>query len=95
MAKENRVSMDVYQDLGFSKEESEQIRLRSSMMNAILRELDRRQLTQRDAAALLGVSQPRVSQLTRGKLHVFSLDMLIRFASALGLQVELRVRKVA
>jgi len=53
--------------------------------------IEERGLTQREAARLLGASQPTVSNLVRGRLSGFSLDRLLRFLNALGAAVEIRV----
>lgn len=54
--------------------------------------LSERKLTQARAAAVLGIDQPRVSDLLRGKLDGFSTDRLFRFLNALGQEVEIVVR---
>lgn len=51
-----------------------------------------RKLAQADAATLLGVDQPKVSALLRGKLDGFSIDRLFRFLNALGSDVEIVIR---
>ena len=71
------------------------LRLRSDMMNALIAEIEDRGLTQAQAAKLLGVSQLRISDLMRGKLHLFSIDMLVTLLSAAGLRVEMKVRRAA
>ncbi len=52
-----------------------------------------RKLRQKDAAALFGVTQPRISDLMRGKIHLFSLDMLMDMASTAGMSPEVSVSK--
>jgi predicted XRE-type DNA-binding protein len=52
-------------------------------------------LTQARAAKLFGVSQPRISDLMRGKINLFSIDNLVRLLAAAGLRVDLKVKKVA
>lgn len=52
-----------------------------------------RKLTQAQAAALLGIDQPKVSTLQRGRLDGFSTDRLLRFLNALGQDVEIVIRK--
>jgi len=52
-------------------------------------------MTQAQAAKLLGVTQPRVSDLLRGKINLFGLDALVKMATAAGLHVELRIRGAA
>lgn len=54
--------------------------------------LDARALSQTEAGILLGISQPRVSDLARGRLVKFSLEKLIDFAKRLGNDVEIRIQ---
>jgi predicted XRE-type DNA-binding protein len=51
-------------------------------------------MTQAQAAKLFGVTQPRVSDLLRGKINLFGLDALV-MATVAGLHVELRIRGAA
>ncbi|MGA3095651.1 MAG: XRE family transcriptional regulator [Bryobacteraceae bacterium] len=96
MAKrQQRESDNVFEQIGFKREEALNLRLRSEMMNALIAEIEKRGLTQAQAAARSGVSQPRISDLMRGKLHLFSIDMLVTLLSAAGLRVEMKVRRAA
>ncbi len=52
-------------------------------------------MDQKNAAARLGVTQPRVSDLIRGKIDLFSLDALVNMVSAAGLHVDMTVRAAA
>ena len=90
-----RSSGNVFRDLGFSAEESENLRIRSEMMVRLARVIDDRGLTQAEAARIFGVTQPRVSDLVRGKIDLFSIDMLVNMLAKAGLQVVFttRVRK--
>jgi len=54
--------------------------------------LTQRKLTQKRAAVLLGIDQPKISNLVRGKLDGFSTDRLLRFVNALGQDVEIVIR---
>lgn len=54
-----------------------------------------RGVTQAQAARRLGVTQPRLNELLRGKLHKFSLDALVNMLAAAGMRVELRVKRAA
>ena len=67
------------------------MKLRSSLMIALTDHIARTEMTQADAAMLLGVTQPRVSDLVRGKINLFGLDALVNMAAAAGLSVQLRV----
>ncbi|MEK7406311.1 MAG: XRE family transcriptional regulator [Acidobacteriota bacterium] len=87
--------MDVFSDLGFTPAEAENLRIRSAMIRALIAFVRKNKLTQARAARLLGVSQPRISDLMRGKIHLFSIDNLVKLLAAAGLRVDLRVKKVA
>lgn len=71
--------------------EAENMKLRSSLMIALTAHIENRKLSQTAAAELFGVTQPRVSDLTRGKIDRFSLDTLVNMAVAAGMQVALQV----
>ena len=74
---------------------AENLKLRSSLMVALKRRIQREGLTQAQAAKLLGVTQPRISNLMRGKINAFSLDLLVGMATTAGLRVTIRVQKAA
>ncbi len=93
-----RSSGNVFLDLGFDTEEAENLRVRSELMIELAKLVKRRRLTQEKAAKLLGVTQPRVSDLTRGKIHRFSVDSLIEMLGRAGMRVDVstsRSRRVA
>ena len=69
------------------------LRLRAEVANAIIEETRRRKLTQARAAAICGVTQPRISDLMRGRLDLFSLDPLIDMAARLELRTTVTVRR--
>jgi len=75
--------------------QAENMRLRSSLMMALKEHISREGLTQGQAAKLFGVTQPRVSDLIRGKIELFGLDSLVNMAAAAGLRVEIRVGQEA
>ena len=76
-------------------EEAENKKLRSVLMQALKNHIERSTLSQAQAAKLLGVTQPRVSDLMRGKINLFALDALVNMASAAGLHIEMRVLESA
>lgn len=76
-------------------EEAENMKLRSSLMVALKAHLARTGLSQSQAAKLFGVTQPRVSDLMRGKINLFGLDALVNMAAAAGMHVEMRVLEAA
>ena len=85
-------SGDVFNDLGFSPAESSNLRIRSQMMTALRKFIEKEGLTQADAAIRLKVSQPRISDLTRGKISRFSLDTLVNMLTDAGLVVDFRIK---
>ncbi len=87
-----RSSGNVFRDLGFSNEESENLRIRSELMAKLARMIDDRDLTQAEAARVFSVSQPRVSDLVRGKFDRFSIDMLVNMLAKAGVQVTVTTR---
>lgn len=70
-------SGNVFADLGFGPEEAEHLRIRSDLMIALRRLIEDRRLTQADAARVFGVTQPRISNLVRGRINLFSIDTLV------------------
>jgi predicted XRE-type DNA-binding protein len=90
-----RGSGNVFRDLGFGKAEAENLRLRSELMMRIDAFHRESGLTQGECAKLLGLTQPRLNALLKGKLSQFSLDALVNIASRAGLNVRLVVRKAA
>jgi predicted XRE-type DNA-binding protein len=75
--------------------EAENMKLRAALMIALKTHIARQGWTQREAARRFGVTQPRVSNLLRGRIDLFGLDTLVNMATAAGLHVEMRVRKAA
>lgn len=76
-------------------EQAENMKLRAALMTALKDRLARNGISQAQAAELFGVTQPRVSDLVRGKIDRFGLDALVNMATAAGLQVELRILESA
>jgi predicted XRE-type DNA-binding protein len=72
--------------------EAENMKLRSSLMMTLDQHIRAKGWTQAETARRLGVTQPRVSDLLRGKINLFSVDSLINMLAAAGLHVEVRVR---
>lgn len=83
-------SGNVFADLGVAR--PEEALLKADLAMAISRLIEQRGLTQMEAAALLGETQPHVSQLMRGQLKGFSVERLIRFLVALDQEVEVSIR---
>jgi len=88
-----RSSGNVFKDLGFPPDEAAHLLIRTDLMLEIKRILKERRLTQAKAAKLLGVSQPRVSDLVRARIDLFSIDTLVALLARLGVSVSLRTRR--
>ena len=84
-----RSSGNVFVDLGFQAKEAENLRLRADLMIQLTGLIQKRGLTQAQAARLMGVTQPRISDLTRGKIHRFSIDTLVEMLGHAGVHVSL------
>jgi predicted XRE-type DNA-binding protein len=89
-----RSSGNVFRDLGFGAEESEHLLIRADLMIQIEKTLKERGLKQAEAAKLLRVTQPRVSDLLRGRIDLFSTDTLIDMLARLGIRVRLVTRRL-
>lgn len=85
-------SANVFADLGFGPQESQNLLLRSQTMVALVQWFNASGLTQASAAKTLGVTQPRLNQLLKGKIEIFSLDALVNMATSAGMRVGLSIR---
>jgi predicted XRE-type DNA-binding protein len=83
-------SGNVFADLGLKN--PEELLAKAEIVQRISDVIAERKLTQAGAAKLLGIDQPKVSALLRGKLEGFSIDRLFRFLNALGRDVEITIR---
>lgn len=84
-------SGNVFADLGFAN--AGELLARAELLRQLTHIVERRRLTQADVARLLGLKQPDVSKLVRGRfLRRFSTDRLMRFLTALGHDVDIVVR---
>jgi predicted XRE-type DNA-binding protein len=93
--KRTRGSGNVFLDLGFDKAEAENLKLRSELMMRIEDFYRQSGMTQAAAAKALGITQPRLNALLKGRIGLFSLDALVNIASRAGLDVRLVIRKAA
>jgi predicted XRE-type DNA-binding protein len=99
MAKKSTVRVtpstgNVFRDLGFSKEESEHLLIRADLLIHVQKAIASRGLKQAEAAKVLQVTQPRVSDLLRGRIDLFSTDALIDMLARLGVGVRLVIRPI-
>ena len=83
---------NVFEDLGFSRQEAVSLQWRSFLAFRLEEFMETEELTQRQAAAFFGVSQPRISNLVRGRTELFSLDTLVDMVTRAGLHVEILLR---
>ena len=82
---------NVFVDCGFPPAEAENLRIRAKMMMALTGYIQERKITQIRAARIMGVSQPRISDLVRGKIGLFTIDTLVNMVSAAGLRVDVDI----
>jgi predicted XRE-type DNA-binding protein len=82
---------NIFIDLGFEPAEAEVMKLRAEVMIRMKERLKERGWTQAEAARALGVTQPRVCRLMKGKIEDFSLDTLLTLSLRAGLHPELRI----
>jgi predicted XRE-type DNA-binding protein len=80
---------NVFRDLGFDVDASENLRIRSDLMIELSELIRNKGWTQAKAAQLMGVSQPRISDLVRGKIDRFSIDSLIAMLGSAGVKVRI------
>jgi len=90
-----RSSGNIFRDLGFDPREAQHLRIRSDLMIRLSRLIAARHLTQKAAAVLFGVTQPRISDLVRGRIDRFSVDTLIEMLARAGIPVRVSTGKVA
>jgi len=91
--KMTRSSSNVFADLGFNKETAENLRIRADLMIELRDIIERKGLTQAQAAKFFGVSQPRISDLVRGKIALFTIDMLVNMLARAGKKVVLQTKR--
>lgn len=82
---------NIFLDLGFPPHEAEVMLLRATLAEALRNWIDREELTQAQAAKRLGIAQPRVSEITRGKVELLSLDYLVGLCAKAGISVGLKL----
>jgi len=86
-----RLRGNVFRDLGFSKPEAENLKIRTDLMIRLSKVIEGRRLTQAQAATLFGVTQPRISDLVRGKIDRFSIDTLVAMLGHAGIRIQIVV----
>lgn len=71
--------------------EAANLRVRSALMAELVASIERGGLSQREVARRFGVTQSRISDLTRGKIDLFSIDTLVNMLTAAGLRLDVRI----
>ena len=84
-------SGNIFLDLGLPPHEAEVMLLRAQLAEAIRQWIEREKLTQAQAANRFGIAQPRVSEITRGKVELLSLDYLVGLCAKAGIPVGLKL----
>jgi predicted XRE-type DNA-binding protein len=74
---------------------AENLKIRAALMRKLTDFINSSAMTQAEAARCFGVTQPRISDLTRGKIDLFSIDSLVNMLSSAGLHVDVRVKKAS
>lgn len=85
--------VSVWDAIEDTPQEAASMRARSSLMMNLAEVIRQQGMTQAEAAALFGVTQPRMSDLMRGKVNLFSLDTLIDMAATAGMGPTVKVSK--
>jgi predicted XRE-type DNA-binding protein len=83
---------NIFADLGFPPEEAGNLFVRSKLMIEVRCIIQDRRLKQKKAAELFGVSQPRISELMRGRINEFTIDSLVNMLAHAGLRVDVSIR---
>ena len=81
----------VFNDLGFNEAEADNLKIRAALMRAIEKYIEDNKMTQASAAKLMGVYQPRISDLLQGKIDKFTIDMLVNMLAKAHVSVSLVV----
>ena len=91
--RKTKAAGNVFRDIGFPGEEAANLLIRAQLMAVLARFMDENELKQAQAAKLFGVSQPRISDLKRGKIKLFTVDTLIEMLSKAGLGVAVKISR--
>ena len=85
---------ELFEDLGFSTEEAALLRAKSVLHSEIRKHVEKQGLKPRDLERVLGISQPKVSDLLNGKISSMTLDRLTKYLHRLGRQVKITTVKM-
>ena len=91
---EYRVTGSVLDELGLDRQGALELKLKASRHQRILVLIKRRRYSARDLERILQIQQPRVSELTRGKLSTLSIARLLLYADLLGAEAQVNLKRV-
>jgi predicted XRE-type DNA-binding protein len=95
-AKANRPSHvtkgNVFEDLGFSKEEAAALKIKAAILSALLDHIRSRRYTQKELAEVLEEYQPNVSNLLNGKISTMSIEKLLNYADRLNMDAQITMK---
>lgn len=81
------MASNIFEEIGFDKAEADNLRIRSALMREIVNYINMNNLSQKKAAEVFGVNQPRISDLVRGKINKFTIDILVTMLSLVDIPV--------
>jgi predicted XRE-type DNA-binding protein len=84
------MTQKLFEDLGFSSAEARTFNMKTELLTKIVKAASH--YSQHELANILQTSQPRISDLMRGKMSKFSLDMLVNYAGRLGLHTSIKIQ---
>lgn len=91
MKKSSKKSENIFDELGFNSAEARSLKIRSELMIAIKKYIKENNLTQAQAAKVMGVDQPRINKLLSGQIELFTIDKLITMLERAGVHVSLNI----
>jgi predicted XRE-type DNA-binding protein len=91
MSNVTKGSSNIFEDLGFDKEESTNLQIRADLMLDLRKFIQSQNWTQAEAAMFFGETQPRISNLMNGDIDRFAIDKLVQMLSLAGMNVRVLV----
>ena len=85
---------NVFEDLGFEKEEATNLKIRADLMLDLRKFIQSKNWTQAEAAIFFGETQPRISNLMNGDIERFAIDKLVQMLSQAGMHVRVLVTPI-
>ena len=85
MTLSHRTTGNIFDDLAIDPAEAEVLKVKAALMDSIIAYLEREGLTQQKAAELMGVDRARISDVCRGNIAKFTIDMLLSMNARAGL----------